>query len=107
MNNQWWKIRPQVVNINSDNTFFYTYSIEVNKCGGSFNNINNPYSKFYVPNAVKNINVEVFNLVSRINEARCKEQHKKFVSANVDYMQVFVMRKDVGTKINKDVNAKN
>ena len=73
MNNQWWKIRPQVVNIKSDNTFFYTYSIEVNKCGGSCNNINNPYSKFYVPNAVKNINVEVFNLVSRINEARCKE----------------------------------
>ena len=107
MNNQWWKIRPQVVYINSDNTFFYTYSIEVNKCGGSCNDINNPYSKFCLPNAVKNINVEVFNLLSRTNETRCKEQHKKFVSANVDDMQVFVMNKDVGTKINEDVNAKN
>ena len=54
------KIRPQVVNINS----------EVNKCSGSCSNINDPYSKFCVPNVAKNINVNVFNLVSRTNETR-------------------------------------
>ena len=42
MDNQECKIRPQVVNINSDNPFFYPYSIEVNKCNGSCNNINDP-----------------------------------------------------------------
>ena len=58
MNNQECKTRPQVVNINSDNPFFYPYSIEVNKCSGSCNNINDPYSKLCVPNVAKNINVK-------------------------------------------------
>ena len=51
--NQECKIRPQVVNINSSNPFFYPYSIEVNTFGGSCNDINDPYSKLCVPNVVK------------------------------------------------------
>ena len=70
------KIRAQVVNINSDNPFFYPYNIEVNKCSGSCNNINDPYSKFCVPNVAKNINVKVFNLVSRTNKTRHIEWHE-------------------------------
>ena len=31
----------------------------------------------------------------------------KLVSSNVEYMQVFVMIKNAGTKINVDVNVKN
>ena len=65
MNNQECKTRPPVVNINSDNPFFYLYSIEVDKCSGICNNINDPYSKLRVPNVVKNINVKVFNLASK------------------------------------------
>ena len=65
-----------MVNINSDNPFFFPYRIEVNKCCGSCNNINNLYRKLCVPNAVKNINVKVFNLVSRTNETRHIEWHE-------------------------------
>ena len=36
------------------------------KCGGNCNNINDP--KLCVPDAFKNINVKVFNLMSRTNE---------------------------------------
>ena len=32
MNNPECKIRPQIININSDNPIFYPYSIEMNKC---------------------------------------------------------------------------
>ena len=49
---------------------FYPYSIKVNKCSGSCSNINDPYSKLCVPDIVKNTNVKVFNLMSRINETR-------------------------------------
>ena len=44
--------------------------ISVNKCSGSCNNINDPYAKFCVSDVVKNMNVKVFNLVSRNNETR-------------------------------------
>ena len=35
----------------------YPYCVAVNKCSGSCNDINNPYSKFCVPGFVKYINI--------------------------------------------------
>ena len=70
-NNQEGRIRPEIINISSNGpVFFYPYSIEVNKCSGSCNNINDLYSKLCVPDVVKNINATVFNLISRTNETR-------------------------------------
>ena len=45
-------------------------SIKINKCKGSCN------TKLCVPDIIKNINVKVFNLMSRTNEARHIEWHK-------------------------------
>ena len=70
MSNQECKIRPEIININSNKPSFYPYSVQINKCSGSRNNINDPYTKLCVPDVVKNLNVEVFNLMSRINETR-------------------------------------
>ena len=63
MNNQECRIRPEIININSNGLIFYPYSIEVNKCSGSYNIINDPYAKLGVPDVVNNINVKVFNLI--------------------------------------------
>ena len=49
---------------------FYPFSIKTSKCSGSCNNINNPYAKICVPNVIKDLNVKVFNLMSRTNETR-------------------------------------
>ena len=63
-------MRPEIANINSSNSIFYSFSIKVNKCNGNCNNINDPYAKICVPDAIKNLNVKVFNLMSKNNEAR-------------------------------------
>ena len=76
MNNQECKVRPQIVNVNSDEPVFYPFSIKTSKCSGSCNNINDPYAKMCVPDVVKNLNVKVFNLMSRTNETRHIEQHE-------------------------------
>ena len=68
MNNQECKIR--LININSNEPIFYPYIIKVNKCSGSCNSINDPYAKLCGPDVVKNINVKVFNLMSKTNETR-------------------------------------
>ena len=44
-NNQECKVRPQIVNVNSDEPVFYPFSIETSKCSGSCNNINDLYEK--------------------------------------------------------------
>ena len=36
------KVRPQVVNVNSDEPVFYPFSIKRSKCSGSCNTINDP-----------------------------------------------------------------
>ena len=76
MNNQECKIRPEIININCNEPLFYPYNIKVNKCSGSYNNINDPYAKFCVPDVVKNMNVKVLNLISRTNETRHIKWHE-------------------------------
>ena len=69
MNNRKREVRPEIINVNSNEPLFYTFSIKTRKCSGSCNNINYPYAKLCVPNAVKNLNTKVFNIMSRTNEA--------------------------------------
>ena len=45
MKNQECKIRPEVVNVNTNNPVFYPFSVKVNKYGGNCNNIRNPYAR--------------------------------------------------------------
>ena len=76
MSNQECKARPKMIDANSNEPVFYPYSIKVNKCNGSCNNVNNPYAKLCIPDVIKKINVKVFNLMSRINETRQILLHK-------------------------------
>ena len=70
LKNQECKVRPKIADINSNNPIFYPFSIKINKCSGNCNNINNPYAQICAPDTVKNLNVRVFNLMSRTNETR-------------------------------------
>ena len=76
MTNQECKVRPEIVNVNSDEPVFYHFSIKTRKCSGRCNNINDPYKKISVPDVVKNLNVKVFNLMSRTNRTRHIEWHE-------------------------------
>ena len=70
------KLRPEIININSNEPSFYPYSVEINKCSVSCNNINDPYEKLCFPDVVKDINVKVFNLTSITNETRYVKWHE-------------------------------
>ena len=75
MNNQECKVRPEIVNVNSKEPVFFPFSIKTSKCSGSCSNIGNPYAKLCVPDVVKNLNVKVFNLISRNNATKHIECH--------------------------------
>ena len=74
MNDQECKIRrTKVIDTSNNEPSLFPKSIEINKCSGRCNNIDDPYAKLCVPDVVKNINVKVFNLMSRTNETcKCK-----------------------------------
>ena len=105
-NNQECKTRPQVVNANGNEPVFFPFSIKTSKCSGSCNNIIYPYAKICVSDVIKNLNVKVFNLMSRTNETRHTEwREMSELSANLGLM--FVIINNVGIRINADVNAMN
>ena len=68
MNNQECKVRPEIVNVNSNEPLFYPFSIKTSKCSSSCNNINAPHAILCVPDIIKNLYVKVFNLMLRTNE---------------------------------------
>ena len=53
MKNQEYKVRPEIINVNSNSPTFYPFSIKINKCSGNCNNIDNPYAKICVPDFIK------------------------------------------------------
>ena len=54
MNNQECNIRPEIVNVNSNEPVFYRFSIKTSTCRGSCNNINDSYAKLCIPDVIKN-----------------------------------------------------
>ena len=70
MNNQECKTRTKIINIENNELVFYSFSIKVNKCSGSCNNVNDIYAKLCIPDTIKNINVKVFNLMSFTNQTK-------------------------------------
>ena len=76
MGNQICKARPQIVNVNSNNPICYHFSIKTNKCSGICNNINDSYAKICVSDVVKDLNIRVFNLMSRTKETKNIKWHE-------------------------------
>ena len=103
MINQGSKVRPDIINLNSNEPVFYPFSIKTCKCSGSCNNISDPYAKICVSDAVKNLNVKVFQELMKQDT----QNGMKRVSVNKDQMQVFVTINNVGMMINAGANANN
>ena len=70
MNNQEWKVRPQIDNVKIDESVFFPFSIKTSKRSVSCNNVNDPYAKLCVPDIAENLNLKAFNIISRTNETR-------------------------------------
>ena len=70
LENEECKVRPEIVNINSNNPIFSPFSIKANKSSDNCNSINDPHARICVPDAFKNLNVKVFNLMTLTNETR-------------------------------------
>ena len=68
LSNQTCQDRAALVDVNSNKTLFYLFTVSVNKYGGSCNAIDDPYARVCVRNKIKSMNVKVFNLMLGENE---------------------------------------
>ena len=77
MRNSECKVRPKIININSKNPMFYPLRVKINKCSGNCNNMNDPYARICLNDVTKDLNVKVFNLMSRTNKTKFVKWHEK------------------------------
>ena len=76
LNNQPCQVRPALVAIYYNENIFYSYTVSVNKCGGSCRTIDDSYPRACVLNKVKDVNAKILNLMSDVNDTRCLVQHE-------------------------------
>ena len=64
--------RPKILDVNegTGEDLFYPYKVLVNKCTGSCNTLDNPMSKICIPKIIKNVNMQVYIFLMRLNETR-------------------------------------
>ena len=64
--------RPKILDVNEGigEALFYPYKVLVNKCSGSCNTLDNHMSKICVPKITKNVYMQVYNFLMRLNETR-------------------------------------
>ena len=64
--------RPEILDVNEGvgEALFYPYNVQVNKFSGSCNTLDNLMAKLCVPGIVKRVNMQVYNFLMRLNEAR-------------------------------------
>ena len=70
LNNLTRKARATHVNINSNKTRFYRFTVSVNKCGESCDTIDDPYARGCVAHKVRNVNLKVSTLMLSVNEVK-------------------------------------
>ena len=62
--------RPKILDVNEGigEANFFSHNVQVNKCSGSCNTLDNPMAKLCVPNVIKGVNMQVYNFLMRLNE---------------------------------------
>ena len=60
--------RPKILDVNegTGEALFYPYNVQVNKCSGSCNTLDNPMAKLYVRNVIKGVNMQVYNFLDKV-----------------------------------------
>ena len=64
--------RRKILDVNEGigEALFYPYNVQVNKCSGNCNTLDDPMATIWVPNIIKNVNIKVYNFLMRLNETR-------------------------------------
>ena len=87
LTNQKCKIQSTLINLHSNEYsqefHYYPFAVKLDRCAGGCNTLNDLSNKVCVPNKTEELNLNVFNMITRINgnyvscECKCKSDRKK------------------------------
>ena len=67
LNNEPCMTRPTLIDLNSVKFIYYPFMISLGKCNGNRNAVDDLSTKISVSSETENVNVEVFDMMTRIN----------------------------------------
>ena len=74
-NNELCMNRPTLIDLNPVQFNYFPFMIILDKCNGSCNNVDCLSAKVWVPSEAKCVYVKVFNMITRIHEAKSLIRH--------------------------------
>ena len=78
-NNQKCEIQPTFINLHpneySQEFHYYQFTVKLDKCVGSCNIINDLSNKVCVPNKIEDLNLNVLDMITGINESKTLTKH--------------------------------
>ena len=78
LNNEQCIIRPTIIDINPVELNYYPFMINLDKLDGSCSAVDYLSTKICVPSKTKDVNGKVFNIITRVNEAKTLVKHISF-----------------------------
>ena len=79
LSNQKCMTQPTLINLHpneyTQELHYYPFSVKLDRCVGSFNTLNDLSNKVYVPNKSEDLNLNVFNMITGINESKWLKKH--------------------------------
>ena len=98
--------RPALIDLNPFELNLYPFMISLDKCYESCNAVNDLSTKICVPSKTKDVNVKVFNMITRINEAKTLVKHV-YVIVNANSIVQLVIQIKNGIIVNVNMSWKN
>ena len=76
--NEWCIARPTLIDLNPRQIHYYPLIFSLDRCNGFCNTLNNLLSRIRVLNKTKDVNLNVFNMIARLNESKTLAKHTKY-----------------------------
>ena len=67
--------RPTLIDLNSNELYYYPFMVNLDKFNGSYNTLHNLLSIIYAQNKIEDVNLNIFNMITTINETRTSTKH--------------------------------
>ena len=69
LSHQKWRTRPTLINLHpneySQELRYYSFAVNLDRCVGSYNTLDDLSNRVYVPNETEDWNLSIFNMVTR------------------------------------------
>ena len=66
--------RVTLLNLNPDEynqgLRYYQFMVNLDRFNGCFNTLNNPFERICVPNKTEDVNLSIFNMITKINKSK-------------------------------------